>query len=75
MSGSGGVEMEVCPCNGVGVRQVGQVGQLAGPADRGQSGASCWINEMIACRKQEAGSKRFLPHYLKENHPECVIFL
>ena len=53
MLGSGGAEMEVCLSNGVSARQVGQVGQLAGPAERGLSGASCWTNEMIACRKQD----------------------
>lgn len=58
MSGSGGAKMEVCLSNGVSAGQVGQVGQLAGTAERGLPGASCWTNNMIACRKQV-----FLLHY------------
>lgn len=41
----------MCPSNGEGVGQVGQVLRLAGMAER--SGASCWTNQITAGRKQE----------------------
>lgn len=69
MSGSGGAEVEVCLGNEVSARQVGQVGRLAGTAERDCQAPPAGPIELL-----HAGSRKqvLLHHHYQETPPETV---